>query len=343
MKVELKIGYEEIISYENLFAAWQEFVCGKKNKKDVQEFRVRLIDNILQLHEELANKTYRHGDYKSFHITDPKPRHIHKASVRDRVLHHAIYRKLYPFFDRAFLADSFSCRMGKGTHKALDHFRSMAYRVDQNNTKTCWVLKCDIEKFFANIDHQILLEILGKYISDQDIFWLLEEVIESFAMNPAKGLPLGNLTSQLFCNVYMNEFDKFVKHQLKVKYYLRYADDFVLLSENRDALLDKISRISNFLAHKLKLRLHSKKIILQTLASGVDFLGWVHFPHHWVLRQTTKRRMMAKLKNHPKPETLESYLGLLGHGDAFKTKQEVLNTYWLYQDTFRETDAEIRF
>lgn len=207
----------------------------------------------------------------------------------------------------------------------------MAYRVDQNNIKTCWVLKCDIEKFFANIDHQILLEILGQHIPDQDILWLLEEVIESFAMNSEKGLPLGNLTSQLFCNVYMNEFDKFVKHQLKVKYYLRYADDFVLLSENRDALLDKISRISNFLAHKLKLRLHPKKIILQTLASGVDFLGWVHFPHHRILRQTTKRRMMVRLKNNPTPETLASYLGLLSHGDAFKTKQEVLNCYWLYQ------------
>jgi len=140
---------------------------GKKKKKDVQEFDLRLADNILQLHDELANFSYAHGPYKAFNISDPKPRNIHKASVRDRVLHHAIYRKLYPFFDRVFIANSYSCRNGKGAHKAIGQFKKFYLQVSKNNTRTVWVLKCDIKKFFASIDHKRLLEILASYIPDK--------------------------------------------------------------------------------------------------------------------------------------------------------------------------------
>lgn len=208
-KIQLTHSFEEIINIENLLEAWKEFEKGKKNKKDVQEFSLRLMDNILSLHNDLFNHTYKHGGYQSFKINDPKPRDIHKAKVRGRLLHHAIYRKLYPFFDKTFIADSYSCRVNKGTHKAIDKFQKYFYKVSRNNTKTCWVLKCDIKKFFANIDHKILIEILAEYIPDKNTLWLLEEIINSFdTKNKINvGLPLGNLTSQLFVNVYMNKFD----------------------------------------------------------------------------------------------------------------------------------------
>jgi RNA-directed DNA polymerase len=145
--------YEDIIAINNLLGAWREFLKGKRTKKDVQEFQYYLSDNITRLHEELKRQDYRHGGYYAFGISDPKPRSIHKASVRDRLAHHALYRVLYPYFDRRFIADSYSCRDGKGTHKALNRFREFARKVSKNDTRTCWVLKCDIKKSFASIDH----------------------------------------------------------------------------------------------------------------------------------------------------------------------------------------------
>lgn len=305
--------------------AWKEFIKGKRKRKDVQEFSLNLMDNIIALHEDLANYTYKHGAYQAFNINDPKPRSIHKANVRDRLLHHAVYRVLYPFFDRTFIADSFSCRLGKGTHKALNRFRSFFYKVSQNKTKTCWVLKCDIKKFFANIDHEILLSILKTYILDQNVVWLLKEIINSFSTHSKVGLPLGNLTSQLFVNLYMNEFDQFVKHKLKARYYIRYADDFVILSTDKSWLQEILLKIGDFLNEKLRLKLHPDKISISTFASGVDFLGWVHFPDHRVLRTTTKRRMLKKLKVNKNPEVPNSYLGLLKHGNTEKLKNEIIS------------------
>jgi len=324
MKTQLVHKFEDIISVDNLLSAWQEFVLGKRSKSDVQEFQLRLMNNLLNLHLELKSGVYRHGPYKAFKINDPKPRDIHKASVRDRLLHHAIYRILYPFFDKIFIADSFSCREGKGTHKALNRFREFGWKVSQNNTKTCWVLKCDIRKFFANIDQGVLMKILAQCIPDQQIIWLLKEVILSFDSGTAgKGLPLGNLTSQLFVNIYMNEFDQFVKHKLKAQYYIRYADDFVILQNDKMRLENLIPEIAHFLNTKLKLSLHPDKVFIKTLASGVDFLGWVHFPDHRVLRTATKRRMINRIKKFPSPETVNSYLGLLSHGNTYKLRQRI--------------------
>ncbi len=142
------------------------------------------MDNIFLLHRDLLHHIYKRGEYQAFKINDPKPRDIHKATVRDRLLHHAIYRKPYPFFEKTFAADSFSCRLNKGTHKAINRFRKFAYIVSKNNTRTCWILKCDIRKFFASIDHKILLNILAEYIPDKNILRLLENVISSFETRP---------------------------------------------------------------------------------------------------------------------------------------------------------------
>jgi len=334
MRIQLIHTFEDIISLDNLLAAWQEFVRGKRSKYDVQIFSRYLAEHITVLHEVLESKQYRHGGYYAFSITDPKPRNIHKAAVQDRVLHHAVYRLLYPFFDRVFIADSYSCRENKGTHKALARFKAFGRQTSQNNTCTCWVLKCDVKKFFASIDHSVLLGILSTYIRDQDILRLLQEIVFSFhSIQPGKGLPLGNLTSQLLVNVYMNEFDQYVKHTLKAKQYLRYADDFIFLSPDKEWLKEQIPCIEKFLHDVLALHLHPDKVFIQSLASGVDFLGWVHFPDHRVLRTASARRMKKRVRQSPTRETVQSYIGLLKHGNAKKLTQTVLNDYGLWRSS----------
>lgn len=325
MVSELAHTYESIISLENLLEAWREFVRGKRKRKDVQEFELRLMDNVLSLHFDLRNKTYRHSDYEAFNISDPKPRSIHKASVRDRLLHHALYRILYPFYDKTFVSGSYSCRKDKGSHKALDRFTALSRGVSRNHTRTVWVLKCDVRKFFASIDQPRLIRMLKTRIPDKDIIWLLSEIIGSFYVKQeGVGLPLGNLTSQLLVNIYMNEFDQFVKHALKVKAYVRYADDFVLLSQDKKELERLLSRIEAFLSDELRLTLHPDKVFIKTLASGVDFLGWVHFPDHRVLRTTSKRRMLRRIEQmEGNEQSVQSYLGLLTHGNTLKLQERV--------------------
>jgi RNA-directed DNA polymerase len=321
-------AYEDIISIENLLEAWLEFLKGKRRKMDVREFSRFLMHHIFKLQEDLTHRTYTHGGYTAFKISDPKPRDIHKALVRDRLLHHAIYRKLYPFFDRTFIADSFSCRKKKGTHKAMKRFQSFGYQVSKNGTRTCWVLKCDIRKFFASIDQEALMDILRTYLSDKDTLWLIGRVVESFSSTEkGKGLPLGNLTSQLLVNVYMNEFDQFAKHTLKAKHYIRYADDFVFFSEDRAWLESLIPRIEEFLDKRLRLELHPKKVSIGTLSAGVDFLGWVHFPDHRVLRTTSKLRMFRRIhETEGKEESVQSYLGHLKHGNTYTLSERIRNS-----------------
>lgn len=317
--------YDSIISLENLLSSWQEFLKGKRKRKDVAVFSLHFMGNILALNKNLQEKTYQHGRYHAFKINDPKPRDIHKATVRDRITHHAIYKIMYPYFDNKFIFDSYSCRNNKGTHKTINRLGYFARKVSGNNTRDTWVLKCDIKKFFANINHGILKGILKKHIANDDIIWLLEKIIDSFHTknNPSVGLPLGNITSQLLINVYMNEFDQFVKRELKVKYYVRYADDFVTLHTNRVYLESLIPQMSKFLEQELGLSLHPNKVYIRHIVTGVDFLGWVHFPHHRVLRTSTKHRMFKKLKYSSTKETLASYLGMLKHGNTYKLIQRI--------------------
>lgn len=311
-------AYQHIISMENLLEAWKEFIKGKKSRKDVLEFERNLMANIILLHKELTEKRYKHSPYEAFNISDPKPRNIHKAIVRDRLLHHAIYRMLYQFFDRTFIAQSYSCRFGKGTHKAIKQFRSYVCTASKNHTKTVLVLKCDIRKFFASIDHPTLIKIIKEYIPDKDIICLLSEIIGSFhSTDKGVGLPLGNLTSQLLVNVYMNKFDQFMKHKLKAKYYLRYADDFAILSHDKEWLIKTLQDISEFLWSNLKLKLHPSKVSIRTVGAGNDFLGWTHFSDYSVLRTVTKKRMFNKIRiKNGREETVQSYLGLLKHGNT---------------------------
>lgn len=312
-------SYEDIISLENLLIAWQEFIRGKRLRADVLNFERNLMLNLLSLNERLVGMTYRHCSYESFNISDPKPRVIHKASVGDRVLHRALYRRLYPFFDRTFIHDSYSCRNDKGTHRALKRFTVLARRASANHRRTAWVLKCDIRKFFASIDHEILMGVLNSRIGDKRIVWLISQIVNSYNSGISNaGLPLGNLTSQLFANVYMDLFDKFVKHELRTRFYIRYVDDFLLMSDDPQELERSQRQIKMFLWQQLRLEFHPYKNEIKALSSGsgVDFLGWVHFTSHRVLRTSTKRRMLNVLNSKVCHESAVSYRAMLQHGNA---------------------------
>jgi len=175
-----------------------------------------------------------------------------------------------------------------------------------------------------------LYTILRRHIEDEEWHWLIKQVVSSFhSTEIGVGLPLGNLTSQLFVNIYMHEFNMFLKQELKVKYYIRYADDFAIFSDNKIYLEELLPKMEKFLNEKLKLRLHENKVYIKTYASGVDFLGWVHFPHHRQIRTTTKRKIIKKLVGYPKKETINSYRGLLSHGDTYKLKKTLAHIFFM--------------
>jgi len=339
--------FNKIISSENLFLAWDKFKSGKQKKQDVQRFEWWLEENIFQLHRDLKSQRYKHGSYTSFYIRDPKQRHIHKATVRDRIVHHAVFAILNPIFEPTFIFNSLSCRTDKGTHKGIDILEKIIMQVSCNTFKPCFALKCDVKKFFETVDHSILFSIIRKRIKDKNALWLLEEIIESFTsqystLSGRKGLPIGNLTSQLFANIYLNEFDQFVKHELKIKQYIRYTDDFVIVANDELYLENLIPPIRSFLSEKLALELHSKKITIRKFRQGIDFLGYIILPYHRLLRTKTKKRMFRKLKKRVEEykeglitkqtleQSLQSYLGVLSHADTYKLSNELKNQFWFW-------------
>ena len=333
--------YRLIISAENLFAAWGVFKSDKRNKPDVAEFEQKVEQHIFQLHRDLRDKTYQHGPYYGFWVHDPKRRRIHKATVRDRVLHHAIFRIINPVFEETFISASFSCRVGKGTHKGVESVRDMLRAESKNGMEECWVLKCDVRKFFDSVDHSILLGILKRRVKDNDAFGLLTKIVGSYSATEGKGIPIGNLTSQMFANIYMGELDHFIKHSLRVKNYARYTDDFVVVSSNKAYLQGLLPSIQNFLGEKLKLELHPQKVTIRKYRQGADFLGYVVLPYHMALRTRTKKRMFRKMAERAAlyrsgaiskaafEGAVSSYLGVLSHADAHELTEQFRNQFWI--------------
>lgn len=322
---------------ENIFQAWNEFTKGKRKKIDVMIFDRFLEENLFDLYESLNNKTYKHGGYQEFYVRDPKIRDIHKACVKDRVVHHLVSKILEEIFEPTFFAHSYSCRKNKGTHKAIKAFVKLARQASHNNSSNLFILKCDIRKFFASIDHKVLINLLSKKVADPEFIWLLNVIIESFNSKDqiGKGMPIGNLTSQLFANIYMDPLDQFIKRNLKVKYYIRYADDFVLMSHDKETLIKLLEKIRIFLENDLKLFLHPGKIEIRNYYLGIDFLGYVVFPKFIIPRTKTKKRMFRKIYKqitlYKKEEQnykylnqmIQSYLGYLSHANAYQLSQNV--------------------
>jgi len=315
--------FYDVISLDNLFAAWREFRRGKRRKPDVVAFELNLEDNIFELHRKLVEGNWRNDPHVVFKVDDPKPRIIHKASVRDRVLFQAVYRKLYQVFDPSFIHDSYSSRLQKGTHSGVKRFVVFARKVSMNHRSTSFVLKCDIKRFFDSIDHQILLSLIARKINDRKLLFLVKKIVCSFEYSHRKGLPLGNVTSQLFANIYLNELDQFIKHKLKARYYIRYCDDFVILHQSREILLEWAEEIKKFCREFLSLDLHERKTIIRKIHRGTDFLGYVVLPHRVVLRVRTKNRMFRMISNR----NLFSYLGLLSHCKSWKLKELVIRLF----------------
>lgn len=335
------IGFCGVISLENIFRAWKKFSKGKHSHPDVAAFELRLEEHLFAMHERLLRGTWVNDPYKEEPIADPKPRLIHIASVRDRVLFQAVYQQVYQVFDKTFIHDSYASREGKGTHEGVRRFEEFARKVSANYTKPAFVLKCDIRKFFDGIDHALLFSLISQRITDEKLLALTLRIIISFEHASGKGLPLGNVTSQLFANIYLNELDQFVKHTLKAKYYIRYCDDFVILGESRAALEERIGDIAGFIHARLRLELHPNKVTLRKLRQGSDFLGYVSLPHYSVLRTRTKRRMLkrlAALSQSIKTKgdfekalpIINSYFGLLSHckGEELRKAIELLFVKW---------------
>ena len=322
MKIEKNI-YCHLISTENIFDAWRGFRRGKNRKEDVLCFERNLESNLFCLLDDLTTMNYQHGGYQRFYVYDPKFRIINKAEVRDRVVHHLVYKKLCQIYEPCFIRDSYSSRIGRGSHLAVANLRKELRRAGNNFHKQIFALKGDVKKFFDNINHGVLLNVLSKKIHDHDFLWLIRQIVFSFGKG--KSLPLGNVTSQIFANVYLNELDQFVVRELRPRYYSRYADDFIMIANNGCYLKTAVQMIKDFLMDNLALSLHEGKTKIRKFGQGLDFCGYVALPRYCRLRTKTARRMIKKSTNNfadylsgriddrQSAQYLSSYLAMLKH------------------------------
>ncbi|MEK6974413.1 MAG: reverse transcriptase domain-containing protein [Nanoarchaeota archaeon] len=251
--------YQDIISEENLYLAYKKARKNKTTKPYVIEFEKNLKENLEQLRLELLFHSYKPMPLETFILRDPKTRKISKSDFRDRIVHHALVNIIEPIFDKGFIYDSYANRKFKGSLKALERYDVFKKEISKQNNIKFYVLKADVKHYFETVDHEILIKIIKKKIRDKKVIWLIKQIINNFD-SKAKGIgmPLGNLTSQFFANVYLNELDKFIKHKLKARYYIRYVDDFIVLHNNKVILEDYKNQIDEFLGI-IKLELHPDK------------------------------------------------------------------------------------
>ncbi len=287
--------YEDVVSLDNLEKSFESASRGKSGKKYVIDFGKNLNENLAKLQNELVSLTYSPLSLKSFVIRDPKTRLINKSDFRDRVVHHALVRVIEPVFNKKFICDSFANRRGKGTLKAIERFDVFKRKVSKNNSRDCFVLKADVRHYFETVNREVLISLIKKWVFDEKILWLVQVILRNFSNfrgggKRFAGMPLGNLTSQFFANIYLNELDQYVKNTLLAKFYIRYVDDFVILHESPRVLEDYKQNIDLFLKEKLKLELHPSKCKIMNLRDGIDFLGFRIFYHHKLLRKKNLRK-----------------------------------------------------
>src|SRR3989344_3781491 len=291
--------YPKIYNLSNLLLAWRKARKGKTKKGYVKEFEKDVLGNLLKLQEELKNETYTPLPLKTFILREPKTRKNSKSAFRDRIIHHALHNLIEPLFDKSFIYDSCANRIGKGNLFALKRFYQFQREITKNNSRIAFCLKADIRHYFEEVNHHILIKILRKKIEDEKTINLVYKILKN-CRNKEKGMPLGNLTSQFFANLYLNELDYFIKHKLKAKYYIRYVDDFVILHNSKEQLeLWKIE-INKFLKDKLKLELHPEKSKITSLSSGIDFVGFRNFYYCRFLRMRNIRKIIAKVDKYKK-------------------------------------------
>jgi len=338
--------FNNMISLEHLFQCWDEFKQGKKKREDIQFFERHIEDNIFRLHDDLEMKQYHHQPYEHFNVTDPKQRSISKATVRDRLVHHMLYNAFTTIFDSQFIHLSLASRKGKGIHFGIKYLGRFIRKISANGRKPCFGLKMDIKRFFDSVDHEILKKLIRGRVTDEKILHLTDIVIDSFTKTDGKkaGIPLGNVTSQLFANIYLHVLDDYIKQELREKYYLRYCDDFIVLSNDSNHLKSLIKPIQQFLKDELLLELHPNKISFRTLNQGIDFIGYVLFSKHVLLRLRTKKRMFKQVEKTFRAfllnktniskldQQLQSYLGILSHANEYTVSTVLKNAYWVRND-----------
>ena len=330
--------YKKIYSFENLLVSSKKAQKGKRFKDSTSKFNINLERELLTLHRELFNKTYTPGSYREFYIYERKPRKISAAPYRDRVVHHALCNVIEPIFEKSFIFDSYACRKWKGTHKAIERFTEFS-------RKNKYVLKFDIRKYFPSIDHEILFEKIKKKIKDKDTLWLIRKIIDS--SNPQeeviayfpedslfeplkrrRGIPIGNLTSQFFANIYLNDFDHYAKEELRCKYYIRYVDDIVVFDNQKDRLWEVRDKASEFLSNE-RVKIHPSKCWVFPVSIGIDFLGYRVFPTHRLLRKDISMKFQRRLSKMSKLYSkgyinwqdinlsVQSWLGHAKHADTY--------------------------
>ena len=322
--------FQEVCGLKNLHKAYLKARKGKSNIEEVARFTYKLEPELLALQKELKEGIYQEGKYRNFIIYEPKERLISALPFRDRVVHHAIYNVIEPIFDRSFIYDSYACRTGKGTHRGVDRVQIFLKKF-----KNSYCLKCDISKYFLSVDHEVLKSAICKKIRDDKLIKLLNKIIDSVP----EGIPIGNLTSQLFANIFLNQLDYFVKQELKVKYYIRYMDDFIILHESKQEL-HKIKLEIKIHLKKIKLKMHTKKNNIFPTNLGIDFLGYRIFNNYRLARKSTIKRFLFQIKIKIRKynlneiefkklmESFNSWYAYLNHGDTYNLKKDLFKRYF---------------
>jgi retron-type reverse transcriptase len=328
--------FHRVTAFGNLYQAFREASRGKRNQPDVQRFEYHLEERLWEIKRELEAGGYCWGGYRSFWINDPKPRLIHAAPFRDRVVHHAIHQILEPIFEPSFIYDTYACRKGKGTLSAVLRYDEFVRRLKGKG----YVLKCDIKRYFPSIVHVILKSLIRRKIGDTKLLRLLNSLIDTYHDSDDKGIPIGNLTSQLFANIYLTPLDYFIKEQLKQRCYIRYMDDFVILGKQKNELWDILKGIKGFLDTYLKLGLNFKRVAVMPIEKGIDFLGHVIFLDGYKrIRRRNVVNFRKRLKwlsisysegtvlyDHAR-SSIASWLGLVKYANAFYLSRAIFSEH----------------
>lgn len=309
---KIKNIFPMIYDFENLFNAYKAGIKCKRYRPDVMAYTDKLEENLIELQNEFIWQTYTVGRYNIFYVYEPKKRMIMSLTFKDRVAQHAIYSQLNPYFEKQFISDSYACRVGRGTHKAVNRLHDWLKQTDRKPQRF-YYLKLDIAKYFYRIDHEVLMDILRKKIADEDLLHVLSVIINCEDTNfglplgadigdvafdellGEVGLPIGNLTSQMFANLYLNELDQFCKHKLHLHYYIRYMDDIIILHPDKKYLEKIKNKIADFLGNKLHLQLNKKTCIRPT-SMGIEFVGFRIWSTHVKLRKKTAKKLKRRLK-----------------------------------------------
>ena len=295
MTMNNKITFDRVISWDNMLEAYNNTQKGPpKHKKAAIEFKQNEIENLLVLRQEIIDGTYEHGPYTQFKVYEPKERTIFAPCYRDKIVHHMLYLVLRDYYELIFINDSYSCIRGKGNQRAVKRVQHYMRKIQwENPDNKTYVVKTDVSKFFPSIDRQILKTVLKKKIQCPKVLALLFYIIDSCP--GTKGLPLGNVTSQILTNILMNEFDQYVKHTLRIRYYIRYADDMFFFVHDFEEADRVIYSTKYFIQDRLNLTLSNKKIIKRPIRKGIVGLGFKIFPTHILLTSKAKTRLKRKL------------------------------------------------